>query len=388
MMSISQTMTEERVLRILLVEDSIMAVEVVTAQLQEGLANHEAIRATTAAEALAGLDDGGIDIVLLDLNLPDSEGLATFRRIRSHAPWIPVVILSGDDNEALAVEAVREGAQDYLVKSRFDHEHLSRSIRFAVERVQRLQIEQEVAAARAIQEQLYPSSEPDVPGFDIAGMAFPALEVSGDYFDFIPMSGGRLGIAIGDVSGHGLGPALRMAETRAYLRALAYDGGSAGVISDTGDPAGLLHRTNELLLTAPSWQFVTLFFLVLNPADHTYTFASAGHRIFHLSHDGKVHILGSTGPALGLSKDAEFTTVGPTHIEPGDLLFMGTDGFEEAYASDHKLFGVNRLLDAVRSDPTADSATVIRIVSAAAMAFSGGTPQSDDMTAVVIQSRK
>lgn len=384
---ISEIPTQERLLRVLLVEDSSTAARLVTELLGKGLHSHVTQRAETAEAALNYLQLEHPDVVLLDLNLPDSVGLSTFHRIHVRCPDTPIIILSGDNDIDLAVEAVHCGAQDYLVKSRFDHEHLSRSVRFSIERTERLRMEREVAAARIIQEQLLPSTGPDAPGFDIAGLSFPALQVSGDYFDFIPMAGGRLGIIVGDACGHGLGPSLRMAETRAYIRALACTSDADDAESGDPDLSQILNRANLLLMTAPSWYFVTLIFLCLEPTTGAYTYASAGHRGFHLSRDGSDRVLGSTGPALGLLKTAHFGLSESQFIEPGDRLFLGTDGFEEARARTGQLYGVDRLLNSIRCDGQAAAESVIRHVSSESRAFCGGTPQSDDMTAVLIQRK-
>lgn len=369
-----------------MVEDSLTAATIVRSLLDRGLPNHHLQQTETLGDALQELSKSSVDLVLLDLNLPDSSGLETYMRLKHLQHEIPIVILSSDADEALAVEAVRHGAQDYLVKSRFDHDHLSRSIRFALERSRRQSVEREVAAAEAVQQTLYPSQSPHVPGFDIAGLAFPAEQVSGDYFDFIPMSGGRLGIVIGDVSGHGVGPSLRMAETRAYLHALCHETQTLAGTEVDIDLARMLTRTNELLLVSQTAHFVTLFFVCLDPELNTFTFASAGHRVFLIGPD-EVRELSGPGPVLGVLDNARFATSGPETIGPDDILLLATDGFEESQGSGRELFGTDRLVQTIQDNRGDDSQTLIRKAWSVAREFTGGAPQVDDMTAVVIQRK-
>src|SRR5712691_405462 len=136
----------------------------------------------------------------------------------------------------LALTAVQEGAEDFLIKGQVDGQSLSRSLRFAIERHRRFQAEDmlhtannEFRAARAIQQKLFPTV-PELSSFDIGGMSYCAVGTCGDYFDYIRMPDDGVGIVVADVSGHGLGPALLMASCRAYLRALARADGDIGDI--------------------------------------------------------------------------------------------------------------------------------------------------------------
>jgi len=139
-------------LRLLLIEDSAADADLIWEALAAaggpGVPRFELTHVSRLAEGLQRLAGGGIAVVLLDLSLPDSHGYATFQRVRAHAPRTPIVVLSGLDDEALASRAVREGAQDYLVKGRVDGGLLVRSLRYAIERVRA-----EEQRARLLQEQ-------------------------------------------------------------------------------------------------------------------------------------------------------------------------------------------------------------------------------------------
>ena len=142
--------------RVLFVEDNDGDARLIEVELGDSGAGHpvdarfELARVTRLGDALVALAGDGSDVVLLDLNLPDSQGIETFRRVRSAAPARPIVVLSGLQDEELGVQAVREGAQDYLVKGRVDGALLARSLRFAMERAERVRIEGELEEARRV----------------------------------------------------------------------------------------------------------------------------------------------------------------------------------------------------------------------------------------------
>jgi two-component system cell cycle response regulator len=123
--------------RVLLVEDSPVQARVVAAQLEQGWGTPDTTEiAGSLAKAIDALERDSFNCVLLDLGLPDADGLEAVKRVRSTAPGVAIVVLSGQEDETLALLAVREGAQDYLVKGRVDHNHIVRSISYAIERKQ------------------------------------------------------------------------------------------------------------------------------------------------------------------------------------------------------------------------------------------------------------
>src|SRR6202043_1542593 len=137
------------------------------------------------------------------------------------------------------------------------------------EMVQRERLNRELEIAREVQEHLFPQRLPPVPGLDYCGRCRPAREVGGDYYDFLELPGGKLGIAIGDVSGKGVGAALMMASLEASLRALA---------SVVEDPADLMARVNRLVYQASSSnRYATLFYAEYDPATRRLSYVNAGH---------------------------------------------------------------------------------------------------------------
>jgi PAS domain S-box-containing protein len=247
---------------------------------------------------------------------------------------------------------------------------------------ERKQAEEEAAKqrlARQIQQSLFPAAPPRVPGLDVGGASYPADATGGDYFDYLLLPCGGLGLVIGDASGHGIGPALMMAATRAYLRALALTRADLGAI------LALLNRA--LAGDLATEHFVTLLFARLDPATRSCAYASAGHSAgYVLDRSGAVRCrLESTGLPLGVSPDATFPTRTGIALQPGDLLLLLTDGILEARSPDGEAFGVQRALDVIRVY-RADSARQIAVnLYHAVRAFTQETPQQDDITAVVVK---
>jgi serine phosphatase RsbU (regulator of sigma subunit) len=338
------------------------------------------------AAGLERLARGGIDVVLLDLSLPDSRGLDTFVRLHAAAPEVPVVVLTGFNDEILAIKAVQEGAEDYLVKGSVTSSLLARSLRYAIERGRRRQAEkalreanEQLRAAREIQQRLFPASAPCLPGLDIAGASFPAEATGGDYFDYIPLPDGSLGVVVSDVTGHGLGPALVMASTRAYLRALT---------QIHSDVATVLKLANRVLATdVGNDRFVTLLLARLDPLSRTLTYANAGHHAgYVLDSLGQVkRQLGSTSIPLGVLPDENFPAGEPVRLVPGDMVVLLTDGVVEARSPDNTPFGTQRVFEIVRHYRDDPPWLLVTNLYHAVRAFTHNAPQVDDITAVVIK---
>jgi PAS domain S-box-containing protein len=238
--------------------------------------------------------------------------------------------------------------------------------------------DREFSLARTIQQGLLPKAPPVLPGLDIAGASHPAQETGGDYFDFIPMSDGHWGIAIGDASGHGIGSALLVAETRAYLRAFA--------LTNT-DPGQVLDRVNQgLVEDITADHFVTLFLGRLDPATRCLVYSNAGHLpAYLLDGRGEVkRVLRSTGLPLGLGPTGALPKSPAVCLEPGDLLFLLSDGIVEASPGDGPLFGMERTLKVVRAHRHQPAGEIITALLRHVREWAGSA-QADDMTAIVIK---
>ncbi len=378
-------MDEQRI-RILLIEDDPDDVWIMRGLLGDRWDGpFDLVHVDELSTGLERCDEEVFDVVLLDLTLPDSQGLATFLALSARAEELPIVVLTGFDDESTAVKAVQAGAQDYLVKGQVDDNVLIRSIRYAIERTRRHHAEEalretseEFRLAGEIQQRLFPVAPPHIEGFDIAGGLYPAKATAGDYFDFIPMTGDSLGIVVGDVSGHGMGPALLMSETRACLRTLAQ------AHADVGE---ILTRTNRVLVAdTDDFHFVTLAMARIDPCDRSLVYASAGQRGYLLRADGRVEILDSTSVPLGVVAETVVPTAGPLLLQPGDLFTFFTDGVNEGESSLRVRFGADRALEVIREAGHESAREITEHLYEETCRFRHRRPQHDDITIVVVKT--
>jgi sigma-B regulation protein RsbU (phosphoserine phosphatase) len=240
--------------------------------------------------------------------------------------------------------------------------------------------ESSLLLARSVQQRLYPASPPHVRGFDVHGASFVSDVTGGDYFDFVPLPGECLGIAIGDVSGHGFDSALLMAETRAVLRATA---------QTTSEPSEILTVVNRVLhADMEPHRFATLLLAVLHVPSRTLAYSSAGHTPGYVL-DGRGAVkceLPATGLPLGLFPDAVYETRTALRVDAGDTIVLLTDGVTDSGTPEEELFGAGRALDVVRSSLGTRSSEIVDRVHRAVRAFERGGPQRDDVTVVVARS--
>jgi len=238
---------------------------------------------------------------------------------------------------------------------------------------------EEFAAAREIQQRLFPKKAPEIPGFDIAGVSHPAEATGGDYFDYLPINEDRLGIVVADVSGHGLGPSLLMAEARAFLRPVARQYQDAGEV--------LTHSQALLRDDLGKERYITLLLIQLTLSTRVLSYANAGHPAGQLlSADGSVRaVLSRTGRPLGRQGDIAYPPGNDIPLHSGDVLLMLTDGIDEAMRSDDEIFGVERALEVVRSKLTCPAVEIVEAICTAAREFTDPEPPSDDLTVVVVK---
>lgn len=287
---------------------------------------------------------------------------------------------------AEASSQLAEGAYDVRVDIRTgdEFEHLGEIFNQTGPKLrERERMKHSLHLANEIQQNLLPSAPPEIPGFDIAGKSVYCEETGGDYFDFIDLvvlNGSRLGIAVGDVSGHGIGAALLMASARAVLRA------NAAYLGDR--PEELFASLNRhLSRDTGNDQFMTLFFGILDASKRCLTWVSGGHdpALLLRQDTGELSYLENTGMLLGVIEETEFARGGPVSLQPGDLLFIGTDGIWEARNLSGEFFGKGRLEALLRSQAHRSAEEIRREVVRCVREHSGGRPQDDDITLVVIK---
>jgi sigma-B regulation protein RsbU (phosphoserine phosphatase) len=244
-----------------------------------------------------------------------------------------------------------------------------------------LAMKRSMSLAREIQQMLLPAHPPRFPGFDIAGQTRYCDETGGDYFDFIDLGPRRLGLAVGDVTGHGIGAALLMAAARGVLRSQAVRSGLAmdQLFSD-------LNR--HLVADTADTLFMTLFYGIIDSESRTFHWISAGHGpVLHFSRQsGQFTELRSTGIPLGIMGEASFETAGPRILQRGDILLVGTDGIWETESPGRELFGIGRLQEAVAGASEDAAEDILAAVMTAVAGFRGDPSPQDDLTLIVVKA--
>jgi serine phosphatase RsbU (regulator of sigma subunit)/putative methionine-R-sulfoxide reductase with GAF domain len=263
-------------------------------------------------------------------------------------------ILTGIANQAaMAVES------DHLAREATEQERLTR----------------ELEVAQEIQVSFLPESHPVIPGWEIAAHWRSARRVGGDFYDFLQLPNGCLGLVIADVADKGIPAALFMALSRTLVRVSALSGRG---------PAKALERANQLILSdARSDLFVTIFYAVITPETGQMLYSSAGHNPPLLVRSGgQVENLCCRGIALGILEEIQLGEK-ETHLNPGDMLVLYTDGVTEAINAEGEEFGLERLTEiaiAGRGEPVSE---ILAHVDTAVTTFAAGQPPFDDVTLVI-----
>lgn len=253
----------------------------------------------------------------------------------------------------------------------------------AEEVAQRERLNREVEIAREVQERLFPQHLPTIQGLDYCGACRPALGVGGDYYDFLALPDGGLGIAIGDVSGKGISAALLMASLEASLRAEAAR--APEYLPD------LVSSVNRLVYQAStSNRYATFLYGQYAPASREFTYVNAGHNppmLFHRrGSELSVARLMKGGTVVGLLENSPYqqeTVV----LEPGDILVAFTDGISEAMNLNDEEWGEDKLVETVKACASLKSTEILSRIMQAADAFASGAKQHDDMTLIVMRVR-
>ena len=237
--------------------------------------------------------------------------------------------------------------------------------------------EEELRVAREIQQHLFPKQAPSVDGFDIAGASIPAAATGGDYFDYLKTSDGQLVLAVADVSGHGAGPAMLMAETRAYLRLLTRNRDHLGEI--------LVRANNMVGEDVGKERFITMQLVKLDTDSKTIVHCSAGHTPGYII--GKQGVIKDkmkrTGIALGVTPDASYEVEGPSQLEKGDIILLQTDGLAETANAEGELFGAQRVIEELHLNRDLSAAEIVDSIFEKVAHFSEGAEQEDDYTMIV-----
>jgi serine phosphatase RsbU (regulator of sigma subunit)/anti-sigma regulatory factor (Ser/Thr protein kinase) len=325
---------------------------------------------------------GAVDIGTLQLDSPALAGL------REAGVRLVVPLVSQGDLIGLLNLGARRSEQEYSADDRkllYDLAgHAAPAVRVAqlvreqqAEIRQRERIEQELRVAQLIQQQFLPRELPDLPGWQVAAFYRPAREVGGDFYDFIELPDGLVGIVVGDVTDKGVPAALVMATTHSVLRAEA-----PRLVA----PAEVLTRANELLVAEmPAHMFVTCLYAVLDPATGRLRYANAGHNVPYVSREGTVTELRATGMPLGLMPQMRYEEK-EALLESGATMLLHSDGLAEAHGPGREMFGFPRVA-ALTGEVAGGEALIDRLLKELSEFTGAGWEQEDDITLVTLECR-
>jgi sigma-B regulation protein RsbU (phosphoserine phosphatase) len=330
------------------------------------------------------------DMILLDINMPEMNGYEVCERLKADEDThdIPIIFISALDEIQDKVKAFTVGGVDYITKPFQLEEVLARvETHLALRRLQKQlqdansRFEQELALAAEIQASFLPSELPKLPGWQLTATLIPARETSGDFYDVIPLSNGRLGLVVADVTDKGTGAALYMALSRTLIRTYAVE-------FETQPELAFNAAHRRILADTETNQFVTVFYGILDAATGTLTYANAGHNPPYLfSKDGSdaIQELDNTGPPLGLRMFKDVTWEQRTaQLAPGDVLVLYSDGITEAQDDQEEFFEEERLLEVGQASLGRSAQEVQDTILAEVDRFVGDAPQVDDITLMVL----
>ena len=375
--------------KILLVDDqpnNLLALEAVLTDPKYSL-----VKAHSGQEALRHLLREDFALILLDVMMPGMDGFETAELIRrrERTRYTPIIFVTAiGRSDAHVARGYSAGAVDYLFKplvpeilkskvaafvelfekneevkrqgellrelERREHET---KLAAAHRQLDEERMRQEIRMAQVIQQRLFPTEQPTCPGLEIWGASYPAEETGGDYFDYMNVTDGNIDVVIADVSGHGYGPALVMASTRAYLRALAIAHTQLATFSpsstESWPPMSAVIISSRFC--SPDSDPHPARLPTPAPAICQAISSTARARSGRRSE--------STSIPLGILHEGEFSSAPPVTFERGDLIFLYTDGVVEATSPDGQMFGIERTLDVIRStrsQPACDDREIAR----------------------------
>lgn len=301
-------------------------------------------------------------------------------------PLVTAILVEGKRKGLLAMadKESRQGVGPFSPQDQRSLELFANQAAIALENarlhrdaLEKERLERDLQLAAEIQRRILPKGTPNVPGFEIAGWNRSAREIGGDYYDFIPLAGERLGVVLGDVSGKGVPAALLVSTLHSAIRLL---------IDRLDLGPALFDRLNKHILdsSAPN-KFVTLIVGCLDPASGRFGYVNAGHNPgLVLRGDGAIDRLPAGGLPVGLLPTATFHTQ-DLELAPGDLLCLYSDGITECVSADDTEFGEDGLIEVLRRSPSRTLQEVVAWIDGAVTDFAGDGPQGDDQTVVLLR---
>ena len=302
-----------------------------------------------------------------------------------HTGWRPVysnldVSLYSPQKSVItyAIGLLLGGVVAAVVSGEF-RKQVEAALREAETRREMEQLQHDLDVARAIQQSLLPHAMPQVNGWEIAAWNQPADQTGGDYYDWQPLPNGRVVVALADVTGHGIGPALLASVCRAYAR--------SNFRSQTTFLKAMEAINSAVAADVQEGRFITFVGAILGPDASSVELLSAGHAplfVYWLKHD-RFDLIEAQSLPLGISEAFLSEQPKSLEMEPGDLLVLATDGFFEWANCQEERFGTDRLSDSLRAARDLPAAKIISSLYRDVLQFAGGTKQMDDLTAIVIK---
>ncbi|RKU24382.1 hypothetical protein C6499_17075 [Candidatus Poribacteria bacterium] len=364
------------------------------------------------------------DLILLDVMMPHKNGFQVVEELKDieETKNVPIILVTARGQTEDKVRGLDTGADDYITKP-FDLREVTARVEAVLGRTRPIkyinplmramgdgfsekgleQLAGHLQAAAAIQKKLLPEQAPNIDGFDIATLLQSSTSVSGDFYDFIPLSETQIGIVLGDVKGSGIPAALLMVMIRTALRLLCHEEEA---------PASILKRINDLVVQDTEADlFATMIYGILDTTDSTFTYSNGGHCYpFHWTQDRNITRLKTGGMLIGAFKEATFTT-DFCLMAPGDIIAFYTDGITETGIGDNTnsegnqsiatspesddsnedailtdiFYGGDRLAACLSENTSLSASALCEAIVEDLARFSGSTQTHDDRALIVIK---
>ena len=397
---------------ILVVDDDLDILELLKMSLEpEG---YDVQTASDGESAVQSARTDPPDLILLDVMMPHKNGFQVIEELKDieETKNVPIILVTARGQTEDKVRGLDTGADDYITKP-FDLREVTARVEAVLGRTRPIkyinplmramgegfsekgleQLAGHLQAAAAIQKKLLPEQAPNIDGFDIATLLQSSTSVSGDFYDFIPLTETQIGIVLGDVKGSGIPAALLMVMIRTALRLLCHEEEA---------PASILKRINDLVVRDTEADlFATMVYGILDTTASTFTYSNGGHCYpFHWTQDRNITVLKTGGMLIGAFDEATFTT-GTCHLAPGDIIAFYTDGITETGTGDstasesddeHEdailtdmFYGGDRLAACLSKNASLSASALSEAIVEDLARFSGSTQTHDDRALIVIK---
>ena len=376
--------------RILVVDDEVDLQQLMRQEMRREIrrGRYEFEFAHNGAEGLEHLRQSHFDIVLSDINMPVMDGLALLAHLPEVCPDIRAVMVSAYGDMDNIRTAMNRGAFDFVTKP-VNFKDLKLTIERTIEDILRWReaasardklaaMQHDLNVAQTIQQSVLPTDFPATGEYDVHAQVVEARSVGGDFYDIYAFEDGRVGVVVADVSDKGMPAAMFMMASRTVMKAYAITAES---------PAQVLNHANRVLADEnDAMTFVTLFYGIYDPRTKEFQYANGGHNAPIIVRPGpRTELLEATGGIpLGVDEEFEYQESTIT-LEPGAMVVMYSDGVSEAERTDGGMFEMERFCKIFEDGTFGSAREATEAVFAGVREFVGDSPQSDDITCMVLR---